>query len=293
MPGHANRIAQSRRIHAVAAGGRVDFQHRGAIDLGVHAIFGDVAVGADAHVELRSVLAGDQALGPVMVELVALARQVGDLDRRAGAGVAFAIRHAHQRVGVGDIQRIADQGHAEWRGQVFQECGLEFGHAIAVGVAQQTDAVGTGHAATGLLHHRAHDLALDPAGAALARRCVGLGHQHVAIGQHVQPAWMVQAAGEGVDREACGRGGFLALLPADRRGDVHGRQRDALRLGQGRIGAGVFAGGQARALTATTAAGHAGQQQRGQGGMPKCGRQHAAVVHGRSFRARHWHAASG
>src|SRR5690606_16251402 len=114
----------------VRAGGGIDLPDQGAIDLGGHAALGDVAVGADAHVQVAAVLAGGQRLGPVVVDRRG---QVGDLHRRAaGAGLSVRVVELHQRVLVGDVQRVADQGQAIGCVEVFGENGPQFVGAVAV-----------------------------------------------------------------------------------------------------------------------------------------------------------------
>ena len=65
-------------------------------------------------------------------------------EGRAGLadfGVALGVGIAHDGVGVGDIEIVADQRHAERRIQMIEEDGAHVGHAVAIGVAQQRDAV--------------------------------------------------------------------------------------------------------------------------------------------------------
>ena len=66
--------------------------------------------------------------------------------------------------------------------QVLEEHGTRFGHAVTIGIAQQGDAVGAGHAGTGALHHLLHHHALQAVIPALVGGRVALGHQHVAVG---------------------------------------------------------------------------------------------------------------
>jgi len=80
-------------------------------------------------------------------------RQVGNLAARSrDLSLPRFIGEAHQRIGIGDIQIIADQRHAERRVKAFKEGGLQIGYAIPVGIAQQSDAVSTVHAGTGAGH---------------------------------------------------------------------------------------------------------------------------------------------
>jgi hypothetical protein len=65
-------------------------------------------------------------------------RQVRDLDRRSrDLRRAGRVREAHDRVGIRDVEVVADQRHAERRVQVVGEHRAQVRHAVAVGVAQQ------------------------------------------------------------------------------------------------------------------------------------------------------------
>ena len=153
-------------------------------------------------------------------------RQVDDLDRlRLDRRFAIYITKAQQPVGVGDVQVIADQGHAKGRIEVFQEYRAGFGDAIVVAVAQQRDAVRAWHRGAGAAHDFLDDPALDAFVVIGFGRGVGFGDQHVAIGQHVQPARVIEVLGKCGDLGAIGRHGFGAVRPADGRGDVHRRQQ--------------------------------------------------------------------
>ena len=114
--------------------------------------------------------------------------------------LAGAVGETKQRIGVGDVEVVAHQRHAERRRQPGQEYGSGLGDAVAVGVAQQDDAVGARNLrsgdALGQLHHDVAE-GLWPAWLR-----VRLGNQHVAVGQDVQPARMVEAAGKGGDAKA-------------------------------------------------------------------------------------------
>ncbi|MCY1445413.1 hypothetical protein D9M71_619250 [compost metagenome] len=90
-----------------------------------------------------------------------------------------------QFVGVGDVQVLAYQCHAEGGVEPFDEGNAYLGDAIMVGITQQGDAVGAGRAGSCALHHFLH----GPAAQALAvvglGWCAGFGHQDVAVGQQV------------------------------------------------------------------------------------------------------------
>ncbi|MNQ83357.1 hypothetical protein D3C85_984350 [compost metagenome] len=96
----------------MVAGGAIHFPDRRASFFLIHAVFADVAVRADRDVQLAAVLAGDDVFGPVVIQRSA--RQVDDFDRlRLDGRVTGFIVEAQQSVGIGDVQVIADEGHAE------------------------------------------------------------------------------------------------------------------------------------------------------------------------------------
>ncbi|MCY1296968.1 hypothetical protein D9M70_463860 [compost metagenome] len=165
--------------------------------------------------------------------------QVGDLGPRlVDLGGALYIGKAHQGIGVGDVEVLAHQHHAEGGVETLEEGAAQVGHAIAIDVPQQGDTVGAGYLGARLLHEPARHLGLD------ARRFVGtrrraFGHQHIAIGQHVEPARMLQTLGEGVDLRAAGRHGKGALGPAGGGGDVDGGDEGLVRRRQLRVGTGA------------------------------------------------------
>src|SRR5690606_22892397 len=69
LDGERGRVAQAGGIGPVHAGGHVDLPDHGAVLLGGHAALGDVAVRADADVQVAAVGAGRHRLGPVVVDV--------------------------------------------------------------------------------------------------------------------------------------------------------------------------------------------------------------------------------
>lgn len=133
------RVANASGVGFVRAGGGIDLPDHRPIDFHFHAALGDVAVGADAHVQLAPVLTHRQGLGPVVVDL---RRQVGDCGRRAtGFGLAVGVVKAHQRVLIGDVEFAVGVGQAIRRVEVVGEYRFQFIGAVTVGVAQQRQAV--------------------------------------------------------------------------------------------------------------------------------------------------------
>ncbi len=159
----------------------INLEDGGAAFLDLHAVLGDVAVGADGRIELLAVGAGDDVLGPVMVELAG--RQVRDLDaRRRDLGRALRVREAYDCIGVGDVEIAADQRHAERRIQVLQECRLGFCDPISVGVAQQHDLVRALAPCTGTRHDEARHPTREAAPVAAAGRRIGFATRMSPLG---------------------------------------------------------------------------------------------------------------
>ena len=61
--------------------------------------------------------------------------------RRGDAGRARRVGEGDHAIGVADVERVAQQRHAERLVQPFQEHLPDFGDAVAIRVAQQRDAV--------------------------------------------------------------------------------------------------------------------------------------------------------
>src|SRR5690606_15131610 len=140
LDAEAVRVAQAAGEDAPGPGRPIDLPDGGAVFLGLYAVLGDVAVGADADIELGAVGAGDKALRPVVIYRPAGKR--GQHGPPGGdRGLAGPVALAHDRVGVGDIEFVADEGAAEGRIGMVEEDALHLRHAVAVGVAKQGDAV--------------------------------------------------------------------------------------------------------------------------------------------------------
>ena len=103
-------------------------------------------------------------------------RQFDDaFGRRTDAGLSGAVRHAHERVGVGDVERVAQQRHAVRRMQTRHEHAARFRDAIAITVTQQRDAIGARHACAGAFQDDPHKpIAQTPLLVGAIRGCVGL-----------------------------------------------------------------------------------------------------------------------
>ena len=127
---------------------------------------------------------------------------------------------------------------------------------------------GARRAGAGPLHHLLHDPALDALAVLGARGRIGLGDEHVAVGQHVAASAGAQARRERGDGQAAGGNRRLARRPADGRGDVHGRDQGLDGLRQLGLGPTLAASGKLRHLAA------AGQSDRPRPGRRRLGNGH-------------------
>ena len=131
--------------------------------------------------------------------VVALRGERGDRPRRRiDAGGGRVVGKGDQSVGIGDVERVADQGHAERRGEAGDIGVADLGDAVAVGVAQQGDAVGARHRRAGFALEQAEEEALDAVilMRRVRRRPPGFGDEDVAIGKGQQPAGVLEAGRE-------------------------------------------------------------------------------------------------
>jgi hypothetical protein len=132
-----------------------------------------------------------------------------------------------------DVEIVADQRHAE-RGVEALEKHVLGRDATAV-VAQERDAVGARDAGASPFLGLLVDETLDPLCVLRPWRPVRFRDQHVAVRQDMEPARMLEPAGERIHRKAAGRGRFGASRPAFGVRDVDRRDR---RLGGFRQGGG-------------------------------------------------------
>ena len=159
-----------------------------------------------------------ERLGPMVIPA---RRQVRHEPRRGRYGRLTKLeRHGDERIGIGDEQLLADQRHSERRAQPADQGRADLRHAVAIGIAKQGDSVRARHRGAGLLLELLEKVPLDSGRPGIRSGTVGFRHQYVAVGQDVQRARMVEAAGESVDPEP-GRGDRgRAGRPAARLGDV-------------------------------------------------------------------------
>ena len=86
--------------------------------------------------------------------------------------------------------------------QSLQKDSSGLGPPIAVGVAKQANPVGAFGGGTGRLLRRALDNAPQAEAAFALGRPIGLCHQNIAIGKHMKPAGMVEAASKFIDAQS-------------------------------------------------------------------------------------------
>jgi hypothetical protein len=102
-------------------------------------------------------------------------RQIRDLRARPREALrAVAVFEAQDCVGIRDVERVADERHAERRIEALEEHAADLGLAVAVGIAQQGDAIRARHARTGFLLRLVHEETLDAFLVLGALRRVGL-----------------------------------------------------------------------------------------------------------------------
>src|SRR5580704_19380024 len=119
------------------------------------------------------------------------ARKVGELGAWCrDAGLPFLIGIADDGVSVRHVEILANQSDAKGRIEVVQEDGSLIESAIALGIAQQRDAVSALAFGAGEPLYPAGDQIL---GAVDRRfRTIALDHQHVPVGKHVERPWMLK-----------------------------------------------------------------------------------------------------
>ncbi len=249
----------------MTAGTRVHFPHRGTSGLVLHAVLGRVAVGSNSDVEVGAVRAGDQVLGPMVIDQAG--RQVDDLGGgRGDACRSGRVRKAQHRVRIGYVQLIADERHPERRMQALEEYAAAIRDAAAVSVAQQGDAIGAGRRRAGAGHDLLHDPTLEAFAVVGLVGRIGLRDQHVAVGQDVEPARMREPGCEcGHARASCSRR-LAAGGPSLGRSNVHRRQQRLVRHDQLRLRAEIGIGWQLRQVGACRQQGGQRGSQRGSKG---------------------------
>ena len=157
--------------------------------------------------------------------------EVGQLDSRPrDAGLAERIGKGHDPVGVGDVQRVSNQRDPERRIQAIQEDSAQLRLPVAIGVAQQGNAVAARGACAGPIDDRTSKVILGPE--IYGRRRIGFDHQDVAVGQRVDDARVHEAGRDRLDLQPARNGGRLARLPADVERHAHRRHHKLLGLGQ-------------------------------------------------------------
>jgi hypothetical protein len=148
-------------------------------------------------------------------------RQIGNLTaRRIDSRRAWRIVESQQRIGVGNVQVVADQSHSKRRMQVVEENRADVSLAVTVCISQQAYSICTGYCCSGSFHHSFHEPAAQPGCILRPGRRIGFGDEHVAIRQYINPSRVIQLAGKGGYGEAHRRRGRQVSLPANSWRDV-------------------------------------------------------------------------
>ena len=151
--------------------------------------------------------------------------------RANDAGLTRREGVAHDLVGLGDIEGVANLDDTEGRVQLVDQYDLLLGPAVAVGVTQQHDPVACLDRTVRPSLDEAEDQVLGP-GDGLARRTPAFDGQHIAVGQGQHVARPLHIGAQGRDGEAGRDCRHLVVLPPNRRGDFHGRDQKLSRRRQ-------------------------------------------------------------
>ena len=161
-----------------------------------NSVFPRIAVRSHGREELGSVGAGDDVLGPVVID--ATAGKIDDLYRCSNDGSRTGcVREADDPVGVRDVKLVTDQRHAEGGMQIRDERRSCVGDTVAVGVAEQNDPVRAWHPSTGSSLEESEEKSLDTSRVVGTLGRVRLGYEHVTIGKNVERARVVQTTRKG------------------------------------------------------------------------------------------------
>jgi hypothetical protein len=137
---------------------------------------------------------------------------------------------------VGDVELAVAPGHAGGRVHpLAAQHEALLGRAVAIAIAQQDDPVRRRCGGADPAHEQLHHETGDPT-RPVARRCVGLRHQHVAIGQGQHRARVIESRGKARDRQTRGRLRPGVVGPAERLGQRDAGEPFGILLDQHRIG---------------------------------------------------------
>lgn len=109
--------------------------------------------------------------------------------------------------------------------QIGQERGAGVDDSVTVLVAQQRDAIGARNDAACLFLIMRHEPAAHAAVGIGPLGRIGFGHEYVAIGQHVQPSWMIQSGRKRRNRGAVVSDRSLSFPPPHGINDVDRRHQ--------------------------------------------------------------------
>ena len=162
------------------------------------------------------------------------ARQVRQFNARVGdASSACGVWELHNLVGVGDVQRLANQLQAEWRMQVLQKDVLLPPRGARL-LAQKRDPVPAFRSFSGTVLYQTRNQ--------LLRRChrfstrpVRFDDKHIAIGQGHKLARVLQAVCNLFNLKTARYCWMRFALPTNPFWNLHRRNQKVLRRGQDRL----------------------------------------------------------
>ena len=161
--------------------------------------------------------------------------KVGEL--RAGRGdlrLAGRKGECNDRVGVGHVERTGHPGDPVGRVQSVNKNGLELGHAVAIGIAQQSDAVAALSARACTRLHLTLYIVLRSE--RLGPGTVALYYEDVTVWQSVYDPRVHQSGRHRLDAHAGWNAWGLTRLPANRLRHAHRGYKILLGLGQVGVG---------------------------------------------------------
>ena len=214
-------IAQSGGIKPLCPADRIDLPDRRAALFSLKPFFDNIRVGPDPDVQLRAIGAGDQILGPVVIDRAT--GQISQDPARTDRGAAGRVLIFPDRIGRRDVKFGADQRDPERRGKLGDQHGLLVGHPVTVAIVQQQHPVARFPLGVRAADHQSVDDILRPLNL-LQTRPATFDHQQITAGQGQDPARPVQIARDRRDGIAGGNRWAVIGRKPDRLGDGHRRE---------------------------------------------------------------------
>ena len=187
-----------------------------------NSVFRHVAVRPDRRIKFGTVGTGDHVLRPVVID--ATAGEIDDLDRCGDdAGRTWRVGEAYDRIRVGDVECISDQGHSERRVQIRNERRLGVRNAVPIAIPQQDYFVRARNSAAAARKEDLEKKASETSVVIRPLRRVCLSHQNIAVRQDVKPARMAEPARESPHGQSRARDWRLVARPSFRLDYFHHR----------------------------------------------------------------------